>query len=95
VSWTFPLGKLLLCLRVITVNPALVTSDNFGQEGCILLGDLTLLFLISFQISHVGTSHMSDIRKISIAMQRLIYFISMVNNKHNGLLKLIVRARRL
>jgi hypothetical protein len=38
-----PLGKLLLCLRVITLNPALVTSDNHGQEGCIVGGDLTKL----------------------------------------------------
>jgi hypothetical protein len=34
--WTFPLGGLLSCLRVIIVNPALVTSDNPGQEGCII-----------------------------------------------------------
>jgi hypothetical protein len=26
--WTFPLGGSLLCVRIITVNPALVTSDN-------------------------------------------------------------------
>jgi hypothetical protein len=49
--------KLLLCLRVITINSALVTSDIIpGQE----IGDLTklladvdtLLFLISCQKSH-------------------------------------------
>jgi hypothetical protein len=39
----FPLGGMLLCLRAITVNPALVTSDNPGQEGCIVGGDLTKL----------------------------------------------------
>jgi hypothetical protein len=47
----------LLCLRVTTVNPVLVTSDNPGQEGCIFGGDLTklladidtLLLLISCQ----------------------------------------------
>jgi hypothetical protein len=51
------LGGLLLCLRIIIVNPALVTSDNPGQEGCIIGGDLmklladidTLLLLISCQ----------------------------------------------
>jgi hypothetical protein len=51
------LGGLLLCLRVETVNPALITSDNPGQEGCIIGGDLTklladldmLLLLISSQ----------------------------------------------
>jgi hypothetical protein len=31
----FPLGGLLLCLRVITQNPALVTSDKPGLKGCI------------------------------------------------------------
>jgi hypothetical protein len=47
----------LLCLRIITINPALVTSDNPEQEGCIVDGDLmklltdtdTLLLLISCQ----------------------------------------------
>jgi hypothetical protein len=29
----FQMGGLVLCLRVITVNPALITSDNPGQEG--------------------------------------------------------------
>jgi hypothetical protein len=37
------LGGLLLCLTVITVNPAFITSDNCGQEGCIVVGDLTQL----------------------------------------------------
>jgi hypothetical protein len=54
------LEGLLLCLRVITVNPAPITSDNPGQEGCIIVGDLTklladvdtLLLLISCQKSH-------------------------------------------
>jgi hypothetical protein len=36
----FPLGGLLHCLRVITVNPALVTNDN-PEQGCIVRGDLT------------------------------------------------------
>jgi hypothetical protein len=54
--FTFPLGGLLLCLRVITVNIALVTSDNSGQVGCIVGDDLTNLLedidvLISCQIS--------------------------------------------
>jgi hypothetical protein len=48
---------LLLCLSVSTVNPALVTRYNAGQEGCIVGGDLTklladvdmLLLLISCQ----------------------------------------------
>jgi hypothetical protein len=56
----FPLAGLLLCLRVITVNPALVTSDSPGQEGLIIGGDLTklladidmLVLLISCQKSH-------------------------------------------
>jgi hypothetical protein len=55
----FPFGGLLLCLRVITMNPALVTSDNPGQD-CTIGGDLTklladtdtLLYLISCQKSH-------------------------------------------
>jgi hypothetical protein len=53
----FSLGEfgLFHCLWGITVNPALVTSDNPGQEGCIVGGNLmklvtdidTLLLLIS------------------------------------------------
>jgi len=47
----------LLCLRVITVNPSLITSDDPGQEGFIIGGKLTkfsadvdaLLFLVSCQ----------------------------------------------
>jgi hypothetical protein len=47
----------LLCLRVITVNPALVTINSPGQEDCIVRGGLaklladvdTLLLLISCQ----------------------------------------------
>jgi hypothetical protein len=31
--WTFPIGGLLFCIRTITLNPALVTSDNLGQEA--------------------------------------------------------------
>jgi hypothetical protein len=38
----FPSGGLLLCLKVMTVNPVLVTSNNAEQEGCIVRGDLTL-----------------------------------------------------
>jgi hypothetical protein len=62
--FTFPLGGLLLCLRVITVNPALVANDNIGQERCIVGGDQTrllitdddtLLLLISCQKSHQMT----------------------------------------
>jgi hypothetical protein len=34
----FPLGGLLPCLRVITVNLALASSDNPGQEDCIVGG---------------------------------------------------------
>jgi hypothetical protein len=56
----FPLVELLLRRRVITLNPALFTSDNLGQEGCIVRGDLTkllavfdmLLLLISCRKSH-------------------------------------------
>jgi hypothetical protein len=50
----------LLSLGVITENPVLVTSDNPGQEGCIVGADLTkllanfdkLLLLNSSQKSH-------------------------------------------
>jgi hypothetical protein len=28
----FPFGRLLLCLRVIIIIPALITSDNPGQD---------------------------------------------------------------
>jgi hypothetical protein len=43
LPFTFPLGGLLLYLKVITAIPALVNSDNPGQEGCIVGGDLTKL----------------------------------------------------
>jgi hypothetical protein len=43
------LEGLLLCLRVITLNPALVIGDNLGQEGYIVGGDLTKL-LVSCQL---------------------------------------------
>ena len=46
----------MLCLRVVTVNSALVTSDDPGQEGFIIGGELTkfsvddvLLLLVSCQ----------------------------------------------
>ena len=47
----------MLCLRVITVNPALITSDDPGQEGFIIGGELmkfsadvdVLLLLVSCQ----------------------------------------------
>jgi hypothetical protein len=42
-GWTLPLGGLLLCLSVISANPTLVTSDNPGQVGCIVGGDLMKL----------------------------------------------------
>jgi hypothetical protein len=35
-SLAFPLGGLLLCLRVITVKPALVTSDNPDTKVALL-----------------------------------------------------------
>jgi hypothetical protein len=38
--WTFPLRGLLLCLKVITINPALVTSVNPRQEGSIVAQNL-------------------------------------------------------
>jgi hypothetical protein len=41
--WTFPLGGLLLFLRVITVKPALATIENPGQEGSIVGSDLTTI----------------------------------------------------
>jgi hypothetical protein len=42
-SLRFPLGGLLLCLRVINVNSALVTSDKPKQERRIVGNDLTKL----------------------------------------------------
>jgi hypothetical protein len=35
---------LMLCLRAITANPALVASDNLGQESRSVGGRLTRLF---------------------------------------------------
>ena len=52
----FPLGGLSLCLRVVTVNPALITSDDPRQERFVFGGELmkfsaddTLLLLVSCQ----------------------------------------------
>jgi hypothetical protein len=45
-AFHFPLGGVLLFLRVIIENPAHVTSDNPGQEGCIVRGDLTKLLAV-------------------------------------------------
>ena len=52
----FPLGGLSLCLRVVTINPALITSDDPRQERFIVGGELTkfsadnaLLLLVSCQ----------------------------------------------
>jgi hypothetical protein len=68
---TFPLGGLLICLRVLTVNPALITSDNSGHEGCNVRSDLiklladgdVLLLLISCQESH-QTRHMTPNKRM-------------------------------
>jgi hypothetical protein len=38
---TFLLGGVLLCLRFLSVSRVLVKSDNPGQEGCFVGGDLT------------------------------------------------------
>jgi hypothetical protein len=54
------LRGLLLCLRVITVNPALVTSDNPGQEGCIVEGDLTELLTDGDTLIASGQTHDSE-----------------------------------
>jgi hypothetical protein len=42
--------------------------------------DICDKFLLVFKMNIVGASHMSDKRQMSIAMQRLVYFISMVTN---------------
>jgi hypothetical protein len=68
------LGGLLLCLRVITINPALVTSDNPGQKGYIVGENLMkflidadmLLLLISCQES-CQARYMNSIRRRKIS----------------------------
>jgi hypothetical protein len=40
----FRLGRVLLWLRVIIVNPTLITSYKHGQEGCIIERDLMRFF---------------------------------------------------
>jgi hypothetical protein len=55
----FPLEGLLLCLRVINVNAALITNDNPRKEDCAVGGDVLklladtdmLLLMISCQKS--------------------------------------------
>jgi hypothetical protein len=63
----FPLGELLLCLGH-NRKPPLITSDNVGQEGYIIRGNLmklladideTLLLLNSCQKSHPSQIHYS------------------------------------
>jgi hypothetical protein len=57
---------LLLCHRVITVNPALVTRDNPGQEGCIVGGDMAKLLAdfntaaVSDQLSEISSGLIYD-----------------------------------
>jgi hypothetical protein len=73
------LGELLRTLRVITINLALVTSDNHGQEGSIVGGNLkkllidtdTLLLLISCQNLHQAryTTPNKETQKISTYTQ--------------------------
>lgn len=41
--WIFPLGQLLLCLQVITIILALITSYDLGKEGFILWSELLKL----------------------------------------------------
>jgi hypothetical protein len=56
---------LLLCFltlsKIITVNPALVTSSSPGHEGCIAAGELTKLHAaISDQLSEIASGHTYD-----------------------------------
>jgi hypothetical protein len=39
--WARPLQRLLLCLRVVPVDPRLITGDDPGREGWIIRGMLT------------------------------------------------------
>jgi hypothetical protein len=38
-----PLGGLLLCFSVTTINQTIIISDNSGQEGCIVGGNMAKL----------------------------------------------------
>jgi hypothetical protein len=64
--WAFPLRGLLLCLRVIAVNPALITSDNPGQEWCVIGGELMQLLVdagmlpTSDQLSEIASGQIHD-----------------------------------
>jgi hypothetical protein len=75
---TFLLGGLLFCLRVITVNAALITSDNLGQGGCIVRGDLTKLLadgdmlLLLFSCQNPGGKFGSDMMHVQFSSHNLL-----------------------
>jgi hypothetical protein len=66
----------LLCLRFININPAVVTSDNLRQEGCIVKSNLMklladadmLLLLASSQKSHEARYTTPNKRTYKISM---------------------------
>jgi hypothetical protein len=55
----FSIGRIVALSEDLTINPALIKSDNPGQQGCIIRGDLTnflaevdtLLLLIHSEIT--------------------------------------------
>jgi hypothetical protein len=64
-AFQFPFGELLFRLRVLTVNPALIISDNPGQEGCIVRGDLTKLLAVvdtaaAYQLSEIASDQIRN-----------------------------------
>jgi hypothetical protein len=80
--WTFPLGGLLLCLRVITINSALITSENPGQEGCsVTKCDAHLPFLCRIYCkiasSQIHNSKLKDVKNKHIhpATWNFVYWL--------------------
>jgi hypothetical protein len=84
----FLLGGLLVWLRVIIINLTLITSDNPGQECCIIKRDLMklladidiLLFLISCQKMHQSqymTPNQRTLKiKMSTQLREILYTVS-------------------
>ena len=92
------MGGLSLCLSVVTVNPALVTSDDPGQERFIVRGELTkfsaddaLLLLVSCQDpGHklgCDTVHAQFFRQNSLACP--ITNSHLLSNVVNGLMSIL------
>jgi hypothetical protein len=66
MSLDFCMGRLLLYLRLKTLNPTLVTSDDPRQESCITGGNLKKLLADTdtlYQLSGIALCQIQDSNK--------------------------------